>query len=76
MTGRRGRTPTVAVVTSLISTVEVGSYVGFPSSFASDRHIRSGPSVGDTGRLNAPLDRWSKGECASVHLLMDTCVVR
>ena len=56
MTRRRGRTPTAAVVTSLISTIEVGSCVGFPSSSALDRHIWSDPSIGDTGRLDGPLD--------------------
>ena len=52
------------------------TFVGFPSSSASDRHIRSDPSVGDTGRLDAALDIWSKDECASVHLSVGTCMVR
>ena len=42
--------------------------MGFPSSSASDMHIRSDPSVGDTSRLGDPLDIWSKDECISVHL--------
>ena len=55
------------MVTSVITTVGLGASVGFLSSYVSDMHIWSDPSVGDTGKLGEPLDIWSKDEFASVH---------
>ena len=53
-----------------------GTCKGCDTSSASNRHIWSDPSVGDTGKSDAPLDIWSKDECASVHLLMGTYLFR